>query len=160
LEEDSNEKTKANALEIERKSSGEPVSVYPDEWETPFLSESGSIPTPYPNSTESSASSSDLKKVKTEGKEVDVKDDFEESVGDEASGGGNDSEAGFLTELVKTKVLGVPLGVWGSLIVAFVIVLLIWYSLRPIEPMEYFITHVSERMSSSWLCWLGPGGST
>jgi hypothetical protein len=75
--------------------------------------------------------------VKTEGKMIPVKEDFEESVGDEA-GTSDESEIGFLKELAKTKVLGVPLWIWGLLFVAVIVALLIVASNlpHPIEPME------------------------
>jgi hypothetical protein len=112
----------------------------PDECETPSSSEPDQISTPYPNKTESSSSTSDLKKVETEGEKVVFKEGFKETTGDEESGDSDKSETGFLTELLKTKVLGLPLGVWGLLVVAFIIVLWIWHSSRPIEPLEYMIT--------------------
>jgi hypothetical protein len=112
----------------------------PDECETPSSSEPDQISTPYPNKTDSSSSTSDLKKVETEEEKVVSKEGFKESAGDEDSRGSDKSEAGFLTELLKAKILGLPLGIWGLLIVVFIIALLIWHSSRPIEPMEYLIT--------------------
>jgi len=137
LGEERDDEAKANALEIDKESSAEPVNAQPDECETPS-SEPDEISTPYTNKTEAS-STSDLKKAETEGEKVVVKEGVKESAGDEDSKDSDKSEAGFLTELVKTKVLGLPLGVWGLLIVAFIIVLWIWHSSRPIEPMEYLI---------------------
>lgn len=136
--EESDDEAKANALEIDKESSAEPVNAQPDECET-LSSEPDEISTPYPNETETS-STSDLRKVETEGEKVLVKEGVKESAGDEDSRDSDKSETGFLTELVKTKVLGLPLGIWGLLIIAFIIVLWIWHSSRPIEPMEYLIT--------------------
>jgi hypothetical protein len=67
-----------------------------------------------------------------------VKGDVEESVGDEAGTSDDESEIGFLKELAKTKVLGVPLWIWGLLVVAVIVALLILSlnSPHPIEPME------------------------
>ena len=129
------EKEKANSLEIEKKSSKEPVQIQPDVCKTP--SPAGPIPIPYPNIAKSSDTSSGSKTVKTDGKMIPVKEDFEESVGDEA-GTSDESETGFLKELAKTKVLGVPLWIWGLLVVAVIVALLIVASNspHPIEPME------------------------
>ena len=138
MEENSDDEAKVNALEMDRESSAESVNAQPDECETPS-SEPNELSAPYPNETEAS-STSDLKKVETEEEKVVVKEGVKESAVDEDSRDSDKSEAGFLTELVKTKVLGLPLGIWGLLIVAFIIVLWIWHSSRPTEPMEYLIT--------------------
>jgi hypothetical protein len=136
LGEEVEEKEKANSLEIEKKSSKEPVAVQPDVCETP-APPAGPVPIPYPNTDSASDTSSGAKTVKTEGKPIPVKEDFEESVGDEA-GTSDDAEIGFLKELAKTKVLGVPLWIWGLLFVAVIVALLIVASNlpHPIEPME------------------------
>lgn len=131
------EKEKANSLKIEKKSSNETVSVQPDVCETP-APPAGPIPIPYPNTASASDTSSGSKTVKTEGKMIPVKEDFEESVGDEAGTSDDESEIGFLKELAKTKVLGVPLWIWGLLVVAVIVALWIVSSNSPhlIEPME------------------------
>jgi hypothetical protein len=136
LGEEIEEKEKANSLEIEKKSSKEPVKVQPDVCETPSPP-AGPIPIPYPN-TASASDTSGSKTVKTEGKMLPVKEDFEESVGDEAGTSDDESEIGFLKELAKTKVLGVPLWIWSLLVVAVIVALLILSlnSPHPIEPME------------------------
>jgi hypothetical protein len=136
LGEEIEEKEKANALEIEKKSSSKAESVQTDVCETPPAPEA--VPIPYPNTDMSSDTSSGSKTVKTEGKMLSVKDDFEESVGDEAGTSDDDSETGILTEIVKIKVLGVPLWVWGLMVVAVLVVLWILSSNspQPIEPLE------------------------
>jgi hypothetical protein len=67
-----------------------------------------------------------------------VKDDFEEIVGDESGTSDDEDETGILTEFVKTKVLGVPLWIWGLMVVAVLVVLWILSSnsIQPIEPLE------------------------
>jgi hypothetical protein len=137
LGEEIEEKEKANSLEIEKKSSKELVKVQPDVCETPSPP-AGPIPIPYPNTASASDTSSGAKTVKTEGKMLPVKEDFEESVGDEAGTSDDESEIGFLKELAKTKVLGVPLWIWGLLVVAVIVALWILSlnSPHPIEPLE------------------------
>ena len=83
---DENEKKKiANKKEITQKSSQEPTSAaFPDVCETP--SPGGPIPIPYPNIAKSSDTSSGSKKVKTDGKEVSLKNSsYTKSTGDEPS---------------------------------------------------------------------------
>jgi hypothetical protein len=138
LGEEIEEKEKANSLKIEKKSSKEPVEVQPDVCETPAPPAPGAVPIPYPNIASASDTSTGSKTVKTEGKMIPVKEDVEESVGDEAGTSDDESEIGFLKELAKTKVLGVPLWIWGLLVVAVIVALLILSlnSPHPIEPME------------------------
>ena len=130
------EKKKANALEIEKKSSSKAESIQTDVCKTPSASEA--VPIPYPNTAMSSDTSSGSKTVKTDGKMPSVRDDFEESVGDEAGTSDDESETGILMEIVKTKVLGVPLWIWGLMVVAVLVVLWILSSnsIQPIEPLE------------------------
>jgi hypothetical protein len=137
LGEEIEEKEKANSLEIEKKSSKETVKVQPDVCETPSPP-AGPIPIPYPNTARASDTSAGSKTVKTEGEMLPVKEDFEESVGDEAGTSDEESEIGFLKEIAKTKVLGVPLWIWGLLVVAVIVALgiLSLNSPHPIEPME------------------------
>jgi hypothetical protein len=137
LGEDVEEKKKVNSLEIEKKSSKELVKIQPDVCETPSPS-AGPIPIPYPNTTSASDTSSGSKAEKTEGKKIPLKEGFEESVGEETGTSDGESEIGFLKELAKTKVFGVPLWIWGLLVVAVVVVLLIAgsNSPHPIESME------------------------
>lgn len=131
------EKEKANALEIEKKSSSKAVNVQADVSKTPSAPES--IPIPYPNTATSSDTSSEPKTVKTEGKLPSVKeDDFKESVGDESGTSDDESKIGVLEKIATTKVLGIPLWIWGLLIVA--VMVLLWllssHTPVPIEQME------------------------
>jgi len=137
LGEEIEEKEKANSLEIEKKSSKETVKVQPDVCETPSPP-AGPIPIPYPNIAKASDTSAGSKTVKTEGEMLPVKEDFKKSVGDEASTSDDESETGILKEIAKTKVLGVPLWIWGLLVVAVIVALgiLSLNSPHPIEPME------------------------
>ena len=130
------EKEKANALEIEKKSSSKAESVQTDVCKTPSASEA--VPIPYPNTAMSSDTSSGSKTVKTEGEMPSVKDDFKESVGDEAGTSDDESETGILTEIVRIKVLGIPLWMWGLIVIAVLVILWILSSNppRPIEPLE------------------------
>ena len=135
--EDVEEKKKANSLEIEKKSSKELVKIQPDVCETPSPS-TGPIPIPYPNTTSAADTSSGSKAEKTEGKKILSKEGFEESVGDEAGTSDDESETGILKEIAKTKVLGLPLWIWGLLVVAVLVALWILSSnsIQPIEPLE------------------------
>jgi hypothetical protein len=137
LGEEIEEKEKADSLEIEKKSSKETVKVQPDVCETPSPP-AGPVPIPYPNTARASDTSAGSKTVKTEGKMLPVKEDFKKSVGDEASTSDDESETGILKEIAKTKVLGVPLWIWGLLVVAVIVALgiLSLNSPQPIEPME------------------------
>ena len=131
------DKEKVNSLEIEKKSSKEPVEVQPDVCETPSPP-AGPVPIPYPNTDSASNASSGSKTVKAEGKMIPVKEDFEESVGDETGTSDDKSEIGFLKELARTKVFGVPLWIWGLLVVSIIVALWIVSSNspHPIGPME------------------------
>jgi hypothetical protein len=137
LGEEIEEKEKANSLKIEKKGSKEMTTVPPDVCETPSPP-AGPVPIPYPNIAKSSDTSSGSKTVKTEGKMIPVKDDFEESVGDEPGTSDDKSEIGVLEEIVKTKVLGLPLWIWGLIVVAVLVALWILSSnsIQPIEPLE------------------------
>jgi len=137
LGEEIEDKEKVNSLEIEKKSSKEPVEVQPDVCETPSPP-AGPVPIPYPNTDSASNASSGSKTVKTEGKMIPVKEDFKESVGDETGTSDDKSEIGFLKELARTKVFGVPLWIWGLLVVSIIVALWIVSSNspHPIGPME------------------------
>jgi len=138
LGEEIEEKKKVNSRKIkETNSNSKEISLQPDVCETPSPP-AGPVPIPYPNTAKSSDTSSGSKTVKTEGKMIPPKEDFKESVGDEAGTSDDKSETGILTEIVKNKVLGVPLWIWGLLVVAVLVAL--WLlssnSLQPIEPLE------------------------
>jgi hypothetical protein len=138
LGEEIEEKKKVDARKIEETSSNsKEISLQPDVCETPSPP-AGPIPIPYPNTAKSSDTSSGSKTVKTEGKMIPPKEDFEKSVEDEAATSDDKSETGILTEIVKTKVLGVPLWIWGLLVVAIIVALWILSSnsIEPIEPLE------------------------
>ena len=128
------DKEKVNSLEIEKKSSKEPVEVQPDVCETPSPP-AGPVPIPYPNTDSASNASSGSKTVKTEGKMIPVKEDFKESVGDETGTSDDKSEIGVLEEIIKTKVLGVPSWMWGLIVVAVLVALWILSSNSPV-PVE------------------------
>jgi hypothetical protein len=137
LGEEIEDREKANALEIEKKSSGKAEIVQTDVCKTPSASEA--VPIPYPNTARAADTSSGSKSVKTEGEMPLVKeDDFEESVGDESGTSDDESEIGVLEKIVSTKVLGIPLWIWGLLIVGVIVVLWILSSPSPvpIEPVE------------------------
>ena len=134
--EDIEEEEKANALEIEKKSSSKAESAQSDVCKTPSAPEEVAIP--YPNTTMTSGTSSGSKATKTEGEKSSVKDDFKESFGDEAGTSDDESETGILREIVKIKVLGVPLWIWGLIGIAVLVILCIISSNspQPIEPLE------------------------
>ncbi len=127
------QKERVNSLKNEKKASNEMPTVSPDVCDTPSLPSSISIP--YPNTAKASDTSSGPKTVRTEGKMLPVKEDFEKSVGDEAGTSDDKSEAGFLKELAKPKVLGIPMWIWGLLIIAVIIVLWLLSSNSPV-PIE------------------------
>jgi hypothetical protein len=137
LGEEIEKKDKVNSLKNGEKSSKEIKSVEPDICKTPSPP-SGPVPIPYPNIDKSSDTASGSKTVKTEGKMSSVKDDFEKSVGDESGTSDDESIIGVLEKIAGTKVLEIPLWMWGLLIVAVIVVLWILssYSPVPIEPME------------------------
>ena len=127
-----------NARKIEEISSNsKETSLQPDVCETPSPP-AVPVPIPYPNIAKSSDTSSGSKTVKTDGKMLPVKEDFEQSVGDEAGTSDDESETGILKEIAKTKVLGIPLWIWGLMVVAVLVALWILSSnsLQPIEPLE------------------------
>jgi hypothetical protein len=138
LGEEIEEKKKVNARKIEEISSNsKETSLQPDVCETPSPP-AVPVPIPYPNIAKSSDTSSGSKTVKTDGKMLPVKEDFEQSVGDEAGTSDDESETGILKEIAKTKVLGIPLWIWGLMVVAVLVALWILSSnsLQPIEPLE------------------------
>ena len=139
MEEEIEEERKANMRKIEQESSEGIVESFPDGCETPAPPAS-QVPIPYPNTAKSSDTSSGSKTVKIEGKEVLLKNksDFKKSSGDEAGSSDGKSEKGTLEQIATTKVLGVPLWIWGLLIVAVLVAILILASNtpHPIEPLE------------------------
>jgi cobalamin biosynthesis Mg chelatase CobN len=136
VEEEIEEKDKAKLRRLEQKSSEGTVEPLPDVCETPSPP-AGPIPIPYPNIAKSSDSSSASKTVKTEGKMVSAKENFEKSVGDEAGTSDGESEIDSLKEAAKTKVLGVPLWIWGLLVIAVLVVIWILSSNAP-QPIEQY----------------------
>lgn len=134
--EETEEKEKAKALKIEKESSSKPETAQTDVCKTPSAPET--VPIPNPNTARSSDTSSGSKTVKTEGEMPTVKEDFEESVGDESGTSDDQSETGILTEIAKTKVFGVPLWIWCLIVVAVLVILWILSSNspQPIEPLE------------------------
>jgi cobalamin biosynthesis Mg chelatase CobN len=136
VEEEIEEKDKANLRRLEQKSSEDTVEPLPDVCETPSPP-AGPVPIPYPNIAKSSDSSSGSKTVKTEGKMVSAKEDFEKSVGDEAGTSDGESEIDSLKEAAKTKVLGVPLWIWGLLVIAVLVIIWILSSNAP-QPIEQY----------------------
>jgi hypothetical protein len=98
------------------------------------------IDVPYPNTGKSSDTSSGSKAVKNEGDAVMVKGSaFQKSAGDEP--GTSDSIVDKAIEAVKTtKILGVPLWIWGSSVIALTAIALIWLvalnTPQLIEPVE------------------------
>jgi len=138
VEEEIEEKDKANLRRVEQQSSEGTVEPLLDVCKTPSPP-AGPVPIPYPNTARSSDASSGSKTVKTEGKEVLPKNetDFEKSSGDEASTSDGESEIGSLKEVAKTKVLGVPLWVWGLLVVAVLVAIWILASNAP-QPIEQY----------------------
>jgi hypothetical protein len=138
LGEEIEEKKKVNARKIEEISSNsKETSLQPDVCETPSPP-AVPVPIPYPNIAKSSDTSSGSKTVKTDGKMLPAKEDFEQSIGDEAGTSDDESETGILKEIAKTKVLGIPLWIWGLMVVAVLVALWILSSnsLQPIEPLE------------------------
>ena len=138
-EEDSKKKVNVNSRDIIQKSSEDTPLTFPDVCETPATGEA--IPIPYPNIAKSSDTSKGAKTVKTDGKQVMLKDSaFEMSTGDEPATAsemelvdtGKIAEEGTLTSFVKIKKLGLPLWLW-SLIGAGAL-LVVWLLSSNIRP--------------------------
>ena len=137
MEEEIEEKDKANLRRVEQKSSEGTVEPLPDVCKTPSPP-AGPVPIPYPNTARSSDASSGSKTVKTEGKMVPAKEEnFEKSSGDESGTSDGESEIGALKKVAKTKVLGVPLWIWGLLVVAVLVAIWILASNAP-QPIEQY----------------------
>ena len=130
------EKEKANALEIENRSSSKAEKVQTDVCKTQSAPEG--VPIPFPNTAMSSDTSSGSKTVKKEGEMPSIEDNFKESVGDEAGTNDDESETGILMGIFKIKVLGVPFWIWSLIVIAVLVILWILSSNspRPIEPLE------------------------
>lgn len=133
LPEEAEEDVKKALEKVREAEKAEPVS---DVCDTP--SPGGPVDVPYPNTGTSSDTSSGAKKVKIEGGEAMVKDStFEKSTGDEP--GQSDSIVDKAIESVKTtRILGVPLWIWGSSVIALIIIiwLLTLNAPQPVEPVE------------------------
>ena len=109
----------------------------PDVCDTPSPGEP--IPIPYPNIGMSSDTPSGSKTVKVEGGEAMVKESvFQKSTGDEP--GQSDSIVDKAIDTVKTtKLLRVPLWIWGFSVIALIVI--IWFltlnAPQPTEPIEH-----------------------
>jgi hypothetical protein len=130
--EDDIEKTVEKVREAEK---AEPAS---DVCGTP--SPGDPIDVPYPNTGKSSDTSSGSKTVKVDGGEAMVKDSaFQKSTGDEPRT--SDSIVDKAIEAAKTtKILGVPVWIWGVSAIALTAIALIWLVTQNtpqlIEPVE------------------------
>ena len=98
------------------------------------------IDIPYPNTGIASDTSSGSKKVKVEGDAAMVKESaFQQSTGDEPGTSGSIVDKA--VETVKTtKIMGVPVWIWGVSAIALTAIALIWLvtlnTPQPIEPVE------------------------
>jgi hypothetical protein len=116
----------------------------PDVCKTP--SPAGEIPIPYPNTAQASDTTSGSKKVKTEGKEVMTKGaSYKKSSGDEPGQSEPDAMKKIMNAVKDTKLLNVPILLWGLAVI--ILVILIWIltlnSPQPMEPMEQAIRLIS-----------------
>jgi hypothetical protein len=110
---------------------------FPDVCETP--TPGGPIPIPYPNIASSADTSTGSKKVKTNGKATMVKDaSFTTSTGDEPGHGSRVSAIDTIKHAVTVKTLGIPLWLWGVIVVggAVIIWILASNAMPPIQPYE------------------------
>ncbi len=139
---DENEKKKvANKKEITQESSQGVASAFPDVCETP--SPGGPIPIPYPNIAKSSDTSSGSKKVKTDGKEVALKNSsYTKSTGDEPSTTDSSEwkKAGSQTQTIIGFVKKHPVLIGVTILTAIVIVWILASNIphapKPFEPEE------------------------
>jgi len=119
---------------------GKTIESMPDVYEIPS-SQGGQVPVPYPNTAKSSDISSGSKTVKIGEKEVMTKSSSKKSTGDEPS----QSSWKSINKVIKTarftKILNVPLWIWGFgsivLLVAFWII--VSNIPHPTEPIEHYI---------------------
>ena len=144
-EDSTSKKTIVKSKEIEAEDVQKPTLQSPDVCKTP--SAPGPIPIPYPNIAKSSDTSKGAKKVKTDGKEVMLKDSsFTKSSGDEPSHVSEmekiETEKNALVmikKVMKAKKLGIPIWIWSFVIV--IVILLICFlssNTQPsIQPYDY-----------------------
>jgi hypothetical protein len=123
---------------VEKVREAEKAEPVPDVCKTPSPGEPVDIP--YPNTGMASDTSSGSKAVKVEGDAAMIKGSaFQKSTGDEP--GTSDSIVDKAIEAVKTtKLLGVPLWIWGSSVIALMAIVIIWLltlnAPQLIEPVE------------------------
>jgi hypothetical protein len=115
----------------------EGVAVSPDVCVTP--TPGGPIPIPYPNVSSASDLSTGAKTVKTDGKETMLKDaSFTTSTGDEPGHGSRISTIDTVKHAMTVKTLGIPLWLWGVIVVGGAVIIWIIAStaMHPIQPYE------------------------
>jgi hypothetical protein len=133
-EENGEEKTKNPFDTVQR----DGVEVdFPEVCETP--APGGPAPLPYPNVASSADTSTGAKTVKTDGKETIVKGaSYTTSTGDEPGRGSRVSAIDTIKHVVTIKTLGIPLWLWGVIVVggAVIIWILASNAMPPIQPYE------------------------
>lgn len=111
--------------------------AFPDVCETP--SPGGPIPIPYPNVASAADTATGAKTVKTEGKATTVKGaSYTTSTGDEPGHGSHISTIDAIKHAVSVKTLGMPLWLWGVIVVggAVIIWILASNAMPSIQPYE------------------------
>ena len=99
----------------------------------------GPIPIPYPNTASAADTSTGAKTVKTDGGETMLKDaSFTTSTGDEPGHGPRVSTIDAIKQTVTFKRLGIPVWLWGVIVVggALIVWIIASNAMRPIQPFE------------------------
>ena len=130
------EDKRANLRESEHHGSQGTVEANPDVCESPPEA-GGEVPVPYPE-TDKAKETAGVEKMETEGKPVETKSEIEKSSGDEAGAGEAGSGVGFLKEILRGELLGVPLWIWVGAVIALLVVawILSANTIQPFEPLE------------------------
>ena len=121
-------------------------AAYPEICETPSPAEP--VPIPYPNTASAKDASTGSKTVKMDGKETRIKDSssYTKSTGDEPPHDSNMetvhtaqlSPTGTIKGILSSRTLGIPLWIWGIIVISSLVIILILTSnaLQPIIPYE------------------------
>ena len=76
--------------------------------------------------------------MELEGKPLETESEVEKSGGDEAGKGQDRYGFGFLKEILKGEILGIPLWIWGATVLALLVVAWVLSAdmIQPLEPVE------------------------
>lgn len=135
LDEEIDEDNRANLRRVEHEGLQGRGESSPGVCESPPEVED-EVPVPDPDA-DSASETTGFEKVESEGKPLETETEVDKSGGDEAGMGQGESGFGFLKEVLRGEILGVPLWIWGAAVLALLVVAwVLSASTLPIERLE------------------------